>query len=331
MEPIHQIPPVLVSLKLIAYNVLHCGRIAVANEKGLALVNIDPENKEDEDVESTDMESTGVVTGFDKFPSQLMEETIYKVKSARTLDFHPTKPWMVVTQADRFVHIWDYRAKGLKWPIEINGAKVTLAKFLAHQQWVMAGTTGGSIHVYDCDSKEQKRVLHKHTKPIKSLAIHGTESLVLSASMDGKILLWDYAGEDWNLRKTFDVKSQCLMQVAFDPKDTNMFASAQDKTVKIWDRCQDDSQLTTILTGHSYQIECLDYFSGGGDKPYMITGSRDKTAKIWDCKNASCVQTLEGHAGPVDIVCCHSGVVSILITGCREDGSIRLWNSTDFR
>jgi len=305
-------------------------RIAVANEKGLALVNIDPENKEDEDVESTDMESTGVVTGFDKFPSQLMEETIYKVKSARTLDFHPTKPWMVVTQADRFVRIWDYRAKGLKWPIEINGAKVTLAKFLAHQQWVMAGTTGGSIHVYDCDSKEQKRVLHKHTKPIKSLAIHGTESLVLSASMDGKILLWDYAGEDWNLRKTFDVKSQCLMQVAFDPKDTNMFASAQDKTVKIWDRCQDDSQLTTILTGHSYQIECLDYFSGGGDKPYMITGSRDKTAKIWDCKNASCVQTLEGHAGPVDIVCCHSGV-SILITGCREDGSIRLWNSTDFR
>jgi coatomer subunit beta' len=113
---------------------------------------------------------------------------------------------------------------------------VSLAKFLAddHKQWVMAGTTSGSIYTYDCDSRVEKHVLRGHSKSIKSLAIHGTESLVLSASiMDAKILLWEYAGEEWHLIKTFDTKSQCLMQVAFDPNDTNLFASAQDKTIKV--------------------------------------------------------------------------------------------------
>jgi coatomer subunit beta' len=75
--------------------------------------------------------------------------------------------------------------------------------------------------------------MYNHTKPIKSLAIHGTEPLVLSASVDGKILLWDYS-KDWHLIATFDAKSGCLAQVAFNPKDANMFASAQGKTVKVW-------------------------------------------------------------------------------------------------
>lgn len=187
---------------------------------------------------------------------------------------------------------------------------VRLAKFIARKQWVIAGATSGFIFVYDYDSKKEIiHVLCNHTEPIKSLAIHGTEPLVLSASVDGKILLWDYAN-DWHLIKTFDARSQRLVQVAFNPKDTNMFASAQGKTVKvwisfhvyiyqatvscgssimltyvihlklqIWDRQHDECQYK--LDGHSHQIECFDYFSGGDfDKLYIVTGSQDKTAKV---------------------------------------------------
>lgn len=165
--------------------------------------------------------------------------------------------------------------------------------------------------MYNCDSQSRIHVLHEHSTSIKSLAIHGTKPYVLSASCDGKILLWDY-GKDWQLIKTFDANS-CLdkcdtvQQVAFNPKDTDMFASAQGNTVKVCldflcmhavniildvpsfpDTCiclklqfwnLHSGECKHILSGHSDSVMCLDYFSLG-QKLYLITGSQDKTAKV---------------------------------------------------
>lgn len=318
-------------------------RIVIGNEIGLALVDIDLEGKKDGYVKSNvaimdskndtdqnmkELSPTASSSEVQKVSSIIALETLYKMKSSESsIDVHPTETWMVIT-SDKYVHIWDYHTREVKQMMDTKGAKVRLAKFIARKQWVIAGATSGFIFVYDYDSKKEIiHVLCNHTEPIKSLAIHGTEPLVLSASVDGKILLWDYAN-DWHLIKTFDARSQRLVQVAFNPKDTNMFASAQGKTVKIWDRQHDECQYK--LDEHSHQIECFDYFSGGDfDKLYIVTGSQDKTAKIWDCENAGCVQTLEGHAGPVRAVCYHQNL-SLLITGC-SDGSIHLWNSTTFR
>lgn len=121
---------------------------------------------------------------------------------------------------------------------------VSLAKFVVYdrpnnrkKQWIVAGTTSGLLYVYDCgDSRKEPISLlpnsKQHSKPITSLAVHATKPRVLSVSMDGKILLWDYAN-DWKLVKAFDSKTQCLKQVAFNPCDADMFATAQDDTVKV--------------------------------------------------------------------------------------------------
>ncbi|XP_044957152.1 putative coatomer subunit beta'-3 [Hordeum vulgare subsp. vulgare] len=186
------------------------------------------------------------------------------------------------------------------------------------------------MDLYNCDSQSRIHVLHEHSTSIKSLAIHGTKPYVLSASCDGKILLWDY-GKDWQLIKTFDANS-CLdkcdtvQQVAFNPKDTDMFASAQGNTVKFWNL--HSGECKHILSGHSDSVMCLDYFSLG-QKLYLITGSQDKTAKIWDCETQRCVHSLKGHMDVVNIAFCHRDL-PILITG-SWDGSVRLWDSTTFR
>lgn len=85
----------------------------------------------------------------------------------------------------------------------------------------MAGTTRGFLYVYDCESRKQMRHLCKHSKFITSLAIDDTFHVVLSASIDGKISVWDYE-RNWHLDGTFDVESQCLKQVAFDPTDVKV-------------------------------------------------------------------------------------------------------------
>ena len=51
--------------------------------------------------------------------------------------------------------------------------------------------------------------------------------------------------------------------------------------------------------------------------------------QVWDYQTKSCVQTLEGHAHNVSVVCFHPELPTI-ITG-SEDGTVRLWHSTTYR
>ena len=52
------------------------------------------------------------------------------------------------------------------------------------------------------------------------------------------------------------------MQVTFNPKDTNTFASASlDRTVKVWSIGQPTPNFT--LEGHEKGVNAVDYFTGG--------------------------------------------------------------------
>jgi len=117
------------------------------------------------------------------------------------------------------------------------------------------------------------------------------------------------------------------MQVVFNPKDPNTFASASlDRTVKVWGISSNTPHFT--LEGHEKGVNCVDYFTGG-DKPFLITGADDRTAKIWDYQSRTCVQTLEGHTHNVACARFHPDL-PLIITG-SEDGSVRLWHTNTYR
>ena len=49
--------------------------------------------------------------------------------------------------------------------------------------------------------------------------------------------------------------------MAFNPKDTNTFASASlDRTIKVWSVGQPTPNFT--LEGHEKGVNCVDYFNG---------------------------------------------------------------------
>jgi WD40 repeat protein len=60
----------------------------------------------------------------------------------------------------------------------------------------------------------------------------------------------------------FEGHSHYVMQVVFNPKDTNTFASASlDRTIKVWSIGQPTPNFT--LEGHDKGVNCVDYFNGG--------------------------------------------------------------------
>lgn len=79
-------------------------------------------------------------------------------------------------------------------------------------------------------------------------------------------------------RQTYEGHSHYVMQVKFNPKDSNTFASCSlDNTIKVWGLNTSSPYYT--LSEHKAGVNCLCY-SPAGDKPYLLSGSDDKVRRF---------------------------------------------------
>ncbi|KAE8718408.1 Coatomer subunit beta'-2 [Hibiscus syriacus] len=263
-----------------------------------------------------------------------MRKLAQRSERVKSIDLHPTEPWILASLYTGTVCIWNYQSQTMAKSFEVTELPVRSAKFVARKQWVVAGADDMIIRVYNYNTMDKVKVFEAHTDYIRCVAVHPTLPYVLSSSDDMLIKLWDWE-KGWLCTQIFEGHSHYVMQVTFNPKDTNTFASASlDRTIKIWNLGSPDPNFT--LDAHQKGVNCVDYFTGG-DKPYLITGSDDHTAKactmllkyVWDYQTKSCVQTLEGHTHNVSAVCFHPDL-PIIITG-SEDGTVRIWHTTTYR
>lgn len=111
---------------------------------------------------------------------------------------------------------------------------VRSAKFISRKQWIVAGSDDMFIRVYNYNTMDKVKVFEAHTDYIRCVAVHPTLPYVLSSSDDMLIKLWDW-DKGWLCTQIFEGHSHYVMQVTFNPKDTNTFASASlDRTIKVF-------------------------------------------------------------------------------------------------
>lgn len=257
---------------------------------------------------------------------EIKRKLAQRSERVKSVDLHPTEPWILASLYSGTVCIYDYLSQTMIKSFEVTDLPVRSAKFIARKQWVVAGADDMFIRVYNYNTMDKVTIFEAHADYIRCVAVHPTLPYVLSSSDDLLIKLWDW-DKGWTCTQIFEGHSHYVMQVTFNPKDTNTFASASlDRTIKIWNLGSPDPNFT--LDDHMKGVNCVDYFTGG-DKPYLITGSDDQTAKVWDYQTKSCVQTLEGHTHNVSSVCFHPEL-PIIFTG-SEDGTVRIWHATTYR
>ncbi|KAL3366453.1 hypothetical protein AABB24_011235 [Solanum stoloniferum] len=257
---------------------------------------------------------------------EIKRKLAQRSERVKAVDLHPTEPWILTSLYSGTICIWNYQTQTMAQSFEVTELPVRSAKFIARKQWIVAGSDDMFIRVYNYNTMDKVKVFEAHTDYIRCVAVHPTLPYVLSSSDDMLIKLWDWE-KGWVCTQIFEGHSHYVMQVTFNPKDTNTFASASlDRTIKIWNLGSPDPNFT--LDAHLKGVNCVDYFTGG-DKPFLITGSDDHTAKVWDYQTRSCVQTLEGHTHNVSAVCFHPDL-PIIMTG-SEDGTVRIWHATTYR
>lgn len=261
-------------------------------------------------------------------PLQLDIKRLFFQRSDRVkgVDLHPTEPWLLANLYNGHLYIWNTNDQSLVKSFEVTELPVRTAKFVARKQWIVCGSDDMFVRVYNYNTMDKVKSFEAHTDYIRSIAVHPTQPYLLTCSDDMLIKLWDW-DKGWTCTQVFEGHSHYVMQVVFNPKDTNTFASASlDRTVKVWTLSQPTPAFT--LDGHDKGVNSVDYFSGG-DRPYLVSGADDKLAKVWDYQTKACVQTLDGHSHNVSAVCFHPEL-PVILTG-SEDGTVRVWHSTTYR
>ena len=202
------------------------------------------------------------------------KKLVARSERVKCVDLHPTENWILVSLYDGKVHIWQYETQQLLKTFEVNDGPVRVAKFIPKKNWIVCGADDFKITVYNYNTSERVKQFDAHNDYVRSIVIHPTQPYLLSSSDDMTIKLWNWDKDFLNVQ-VFEGHDHYVMQVVFNPKDSNTFASASlDRKIKVWQL--GSSQENFTLEGHERGVNCLDYYPGG-DKPYLISGSDDKT------------------------------------------------------
>lgn len=163
---------------------------------------------------------------------------------------YPSVPWFschcsshsrVLLQSSLTVHLsvfscslfWNHHLKVLRGVHLVLFSAVRSAKFIPRKQWVVACSDDMFIRVYNYNTMDKVKQFEAHTDYIRCVIVHPTLPYVLSCSDDMLIKLWDWE-KGWICTQIFEGHSHYVMQVTFNPKDSNTFASASlDRTVKV--------------------------------------------------------------------------------------------------
>jgi WD40 repeat protein len=167
--------------------------------------------------------------------------------------------------------------------------------------------------------RERNR-LEKHQSGITSVDFSSNGEMLVSASEDGEINLWNLNGEKINFGKD---PSSLVFSANLSPDGKKMISAGTDKTIKLWrtDRpWKTDRQDFKIVGSHDDWIKSAK-FSPNGQR--IASAGLDNIVKLWDLDGQELIQSVK-HGSTINSISFSPD--SNLITSASKDGRVRVWN-----
>lgn len=190
---------------------------------------------------------------------------------------------------------------------------------------VVTASGDGSLqmwNLFDSVSKAPFCCYNEHKKEVYSVDWSRTSQLLLSASWDCSIKLWDPTR--FKSLHTYIGHSQLVYNAMFSPFIPNTFASVSgDGQLKLWNTLGDQRR-TTSITAHDGEVLTCDWSKK--NHYVLATGGSDGLIKGWDIRNLG---------QPIfELIGCEYAVRRIqfspfdefIIASVSYDSTTRLWN-----
>lgn len=162
----------------------------------------------------------------------------------------------------------------------------------------------------------ERYCLTGHRGAVTKVLFHPVFNLIVTASEDATIKIWDYESGDYE--RTMRGHTDSVQDLAFDQNGKWLVSSSADTTVKLWDF--NVYECVKTMRGHDHNVSSVTFMPSGD---FVVTSSRDKTIKIWEVSTGYCIKTLTGHRDWVRMVRINSD--GGLLASCSNDQTVRIW------
>ncbi|GAA5979166.1 hypothetical protein JCM11641_008447 [Rhodosporidiobolus odoratus] len=165
-----------------------------------------------------------------------------------------------------------------------------------------------------------RHTLSGHRSPITRVTFHPLFSVVVSASEDATLKVWDW--ETGDFERTVKGHTKAVHDVDFDSKGNFLVSCSSDLTLKLWDPNNDWKNVRT-LHGHDHSISSARFLP---NDDFIVSASRDRTIRIWEVASGFCTRTFTGHNDWVRSVIPSSDGLQLI--SCSVDQTSRVWDTS---
>ncbi|MDJ0580775.1 TIR domain-containing protein [Crocosphaera sp.] len=200
------------------------------------------------------------------------------------ITFSPDGQKIVSLSKDRTAKVWSREGKLLKTFVIEKGTQVSDVTFSKDGQILVISRD----NIVDLRERQWKDIYQRfeildgcetddsncqgHTNTVEGVAISPDGQMIVSASRDHTLKLWNLQGE---LLETLHGHSGEVQGVAFSPNGQVIASASRDGSVKLWDT---QGKLLTTLNGHSAEVYAVEFSSDG---KMLASASADHTVILW--------------------------------------------------
>jgi len=162
----------------------------------------------------------------------------------------------------------------------------------------------------------EKYELSGHRAPVTRVVFHPIFSLMISASEDATVKIWDFETGDYE--RTLKGHTDSVQDISLDREGKLLASCSADMSVKLWDFSSYECLKT--MHGHDHNVSSVTFLPSSD---YILTSSRDKTIKMWEVATGFCVRTYSGHREWVRMV--RVSLDGSLLASSSNDQTVRIW------
>lgn len=157
-------------------------------------------------------------------------------------------------------------------------------------------------------------ILTGHSHYVMSASFHPDEDLILSASLDHSVRVWDFSalkekcrkyqsgpaggmnnnellmGAEVEVKHILEGHDKGVNWAAFHPSRNLIASGADDKNIKLWRISGSKGWEMDTLRGHNNNVSCAAFHP---KLEVLISNSEDKSLKIWDLNRRTCIHTVK--------------------------------------